>query len=76
MIKVTTNADKPVKELGYPKLMKHHKNQLVVLMTDPQRGIVIVPGFAWELGEYHADWHMDSFYDYQGTLTLENDDDT
>jgi hypothetical protein len=67
------------KKLNFPKLMIS-SDELIVLMTGACEGVVIsnkarVRQYMvseYYVGQYINDWNMDSFKDYNGTVTLEN----
>jgi hypothetical protein len=66
---------------SFPKLMMVESKKkaddagLVVLMTGFSKGIVVYSGSSiHRTGFYSSEWVMSMFYDFKGTVTLENDE--
>jgi hypothetical protein len=61
-------------EIRFPKLMSSKEaSGLIVLFQTPRIGTVLTKIASFNVGEYHTDWDPTSFYDYTGTITLENE---
>lgn len=60
------------KGIPYPKLMTDGEG-MIVLMSDHERGTVVVSGRVHEIGEYCEGWDMDHFYDFEGIVELQNE---
>jgi hypothetical protein len=62
-------------KIKYPILMDDGRN-LVVLFTKDSTGTVLSSrnGF-WQLGTPYANWNIDVFRPYRGTVVLSNNDD-
>ena len=72
MIKATIGVPKPTNEKPYPKLMKSIFDQMIVLMVADGKGTVIIPIGTYQVGHFSNNWSMDSFKDYNETITLQN----
>ena len=70
-IEVSSKAARESRE--YPKLMISKDLLLVVLMSAEKQGVVIDCTGVYEVGHFSTDWHMDSFEDFEGSITLSND---
>ncbi len=58
---------------GFPKLMQDPRTGMVVLFTEPGRGMVVHRGNGYSIGVYlDGQWKMGGFFDYTGTVTLSN----
>jgi len=71
------------KELPYPKLMKSDSSTAIVLMTHEEAGGngvgVVVHGKNKDrrgIGFHHNKWKLSSFIDYNGSVCLENGDES
>ena len=70
-MKVTVNEES--KEKGFPKLMINDDSDLIVLMTELGKGVVVRVDGHNPVGCYVDCWIMDYFKDFNGTVTLQND---
>ena len=64
---------KESKERKYPWL-GISVNGTIVLFTDKSRGIVLFNAAYLVLGSYSTDWDMEKFTDFEGEITLSNED--
>jgi hypothetical protein len=63
------------RSLPFPKLMISRTNDLVVLMTAPGHGTVVGVGSStWFEGDHKTSWMTEDFDDFQGTVTLSNEE--
>ena len=72
MIEVEVSEAQEPKESEYPKLMKRCDNDLVVLFTSENDGVVLISSDYYELGYSSDDWENSAFKEYTGTLLLSN----
>ena len=58
----------------FPKLMIGELTGLIVLMSQNKCGTVIHKGESTllEIGEFHTEWKMETFKDYDGSVILNN----
>ena len=72
-MKVSVIESKAKEETPYPKLMESDSGT-IVLMYKREEGTLIKTGKigSVELGEYHKDWNMLCFTDFEGKLELTN----
>jgi hypothetical protein len=57
----------------FPKLMASNQTPgLIVMFVHEGRGMVVAPVAGYGVGHYTTNWRPTSFYDYLGTITLEN----
>jgi hypothetical protein len=66
---VTVSLRGEVKD--FPKLMI--SDDLVVLFTRTEVGVVIIPEGDYKIGEYGEVFRMEYFTDYNGEITLKNE---
>jgi hypothetical protein len=64
----------------YPKLMESMHDGTIVLFSAERKGVCIHPGSDEDafdepsaVGKHFDHWDMNSFVDYHGTVTLQND---
>lgn len=73
-MKITTTDSSTPKVRPYPKLMISTNLKQVVFMDQHGCGVVLHNGkSATTAGRYSASWPIATFEDYEGTITLEND---
>lgn len=75
-IKVTKNDVIEKAEQPFPKLMQGRGTGRIVYMTKPSCGLCVDAGEARQFlaGVYSDGWNMDAFTDYNGPVTLQNED--
>ena len=77
-INVKVNKIPEETKLGYPLLMESKFSDLIVLMVctgtafETGIGIVIQGDEVWEIGTQSAQWAMDNFKPFTGTIELSN----
>jgi hypothetical protein len=80
-IHVTQNLGPLAIKKPFPKLMVlvnsdgEIENELVVIFKRFSEGTIInvdPSSEDWNIGDYSSGWHMTSFRDYQGEITLRN----
>lgn len=61
------------KSTDYPKIMTTERGT-IVLMVGRCRGVVLknAKGGDYIIGSYHADWTMDCFTDFEGSVVVGN----
>jgi len=70
---VINEKETPVK-YEYPCLMIASKStDIIVLMSEYGKGVIVGNDNALPLGAFKPDWNMDNFTPFTGTITLSND---
>jgi hypothetical protein len=80
-MKAVITEDKMITLKPFPKLMKQIEGMskgAIILMAEYGKGIVVSSADKRPIGEYdgfgeNSNWHMESFEDFEGTVTLSND---
>ena len=58
----------------YPCLMIASKStDIIVLMSEYGKGVIVGNANALPIGAFKADWNMEKFTPFTGTITLSND---
>lgn len=73
-MKSIVKAEKEVKNIPFPKLMKSTINEAIVLFYKDGEGIVVSNSNDGEyrLGYLSSTWIMQNFRDFNGSITLQN----
>ena len=72
-MKTTVIPEETKKELPFPKLMIAEDGE-IVLFSEEKVGVIVntkINSF-YQIGEYSDDWHMNSFKDFYGSITMSN----
>ena len=72
MIK-TTVVDTPFRTIDFPKLMVTRKGLIVLFSTDVKGTVIVGDGYH-TIGNWSDHWVSQDFIDYEGTLTLTNEE--
>ena len=72
MITVEFKEVEEVKELKFPKLMKHTMSNLVILFEGECKGTVLIGNDNYSLGHTSSGWYSNDFEDFNKKLTLTN----
>ena len=75
MIKVKIGEKDTYRPIKYPIIMMSTISNLLVFFTNNEKGTVIRGNSTYEVGHYSASWSLESFKPFNGTITLENDND-
>jgi hypothetical protein len=72
-MKVKVIESKAKEEIPFPKLMESDIGTIVLFYKE-REGVLLktVPESFKEVGEYHEEWAMDIFTDFEGKLELTN----
>jgi hypothetical protein len=72
---VKANVESTEKKIvSYPKLRKSNLYGTIVLFVAPRMGTVVSAGGGGNPIGYHSDsWSLESFEDFDGTVTLQNE---
>ncbi len=72
MIKSVVANEPTPQEKKFPRLMQH-TDGTIVLFSEEGIGVAVVACGKTSIGETSTIWHMYSFTDFNGSVTLQND---
>lgn len=64
----------PITRVEFPKLMKHNREELIILFLDYGKGTVVFDCNRTNIGYQSSTWPMGEYADFNGKVTLSNEE--